>query len=513
VSTSNLGKIAFLFFVLLTLSICSRRSPDYPTIEIPDYPLVQRIYNHVWHLFRSEITDVSVNGKSTRVLLSDENFIVQNKTIYTALFGVYHFRRSLIKETLDQFYRGQREDGFIARVYFVKDGTPLHQPSRQELLIHPPLFATAELKLFEVTADTQRLEKVFKVLKKYFHWLDRNCATHLKGRRVDLYRNSVLGSGMINLPSGDYGEGAGVDISSQMALFAKDMAKIARIVGDAEAEAFFKEKCNNISRNINEYLWDSETGFYYNVDEKGRFIRCRTISGFWPIIAGVAKEERLEYLLSALRDTTKFLRRFSVPSVAASEPFFHSEGFYWRGAVWPSIVYMLINSLSEYGYYSLSREIAWRLIEVICRVYAGENPSAGRGKVWEAYSPDFVAPATDWKNECFCSSEVSSFVGLAAISMVIEHLMGFVPSAPEDKLFIRLPSRMKRWGIKNLHFGDNIVSIEVKRNAGNTFTFHGRTNSFLNLVVVWGNRKFFFKFERGNIDFTLIPSYEKLSQQ
>src|SRR4051794_5555453 len=122
--------------------------------------------------------------------------------------------------------------------------------------------------------------------------------------------------GMDNLPRGGSGQ-AQADASGWMAMFARDMARIASELRDpAGSERYWVDR-GTIEEAINTHLWDEQTGFYYDLNADGSFVLHKSYSGLVPIIAGVVPPQRVPRILAALHDPKEFLSPGGIRSLSA----------------------------------------------------------------------------------------------------------------------------------------------------------------------------------------------------
>jgi hypothetical protein len=130
----------------------------------------------------------------------DEGFnelIYQWDSCFMTAFAVYAREVFPVMASLDNFYDKQREDGYIQRVYWEKDGSLVNAPTSDEPMVNPPLFAWMEWRCYQITGDSSRIRRVLPVLTSYDEWLTHNCRSD---KNRDLYYISMLGSGMDNTP-------------------------------------------------------------------------------------------------------------------------------------------------------------------------------------------------------------------------------------------------------------------------------------------------------------------------
>ncbi|HYI22210.1 MAG TPA: trehalase family glycosidase [Candidatus Limnocylindrales bacterium] len=244
--------------------------------------------------------------------------------------------------------RWQQPDGHIPCAEWVMDNEC------------PPIFAWAAWRVFEQSNDTEFLQQVYPGLQRnYDYWWARNQVGDA------LFTGGFLG--MDNLPRSGFGT-AQADATAWMALFARDMARIASELGDQPTSERYWIDRGRIQEQINATLWDEQSGFYYDLTPTGEFIDQKSYSGLIPLIAGVVPPERLPPILAALRDEQQLMSVGGIRSLSSDSPFYRpglagaGVNSNWRGPVWVPINYMLIESLMDVDP-SLAAEIRRRVVE------------------------------------------------------------------------------------------------------------------------------------------------------
>lgn len=504
--------------ILLFLTACG---PAVPKNRLPepvlddDQDLIE-LYWESWNLInQAQMKGNRRNQFPAEYLNPEENSVIdQWSTLSLSLFSMYGYQVYPVMETLDLFYRKQRSDGFIARAYITNSGDPLHLPTQQEPMIHPPLFAWAELKYFYLSADTARLQRVFPVLEKYFAWIDRFCRG--KYEAGELYYTTAIGSGMMNLPRGDVEFGGWTDLSAQMALFADYLRRMAVILNRPEKEQYYTRRYNEIRRLVRLKLWNPDSSFYYDITREGKTAPQRTIAGFWPLLAGIPDQEEAVEMVGHLKDSTDFGRQHMFPSVSVREPDYDSRGFYWRGGVWGISNYMIIQGLMRYGQEDFARTAAWNHLQNMMDVYRGfkveidgkpmESNSELKRKIWKLYAPEKLSPGTRWDAKNLCQADYISFSGHGPVSMLIENILGFATNAPNDELIWHI-TRSDRHGIRRFSFGDNRVSLwtEPQAERPEILSIEGSTDSEFDLTIITRADSFAVHFDPGPVQVSFFP--------
>lgn len=147
-----------------------------------------------------------------------------------------------------------------------------------------------------------------------------------------------------------------------------------------------------ISDKINDIMWDEESQFFYSVNRvdhsfffMDRDLRRQEIIGFLPLWAEAVSEERAAQLVKTLTDTTKFWRKYGVPTLAADDEWYSPYVDYcckWNGPVWLLWDYMVCDGLRNYGYEELAQELADKMLLAV-KTQLSKNHN-----YWESYSPD-----------------------------------------------------------------------------------------------------------------------------
>ena len=350
-------------------------------------------------------------------------------TCFIAAYAKYHPDELPIRPALDNFYDRQEADGFICREYD-SEGRPFW-PKDHPVSINPPLLAFAELELFSRTRDVARLASVYPKLTRLFDFV----AGRYRGDD-GLFFSDALGSGMDNIPRYpdgwrddgrgiplhnlypavfDYNllsskwnrQGRSVDLSAQMALFADELAQIARLLRRPDEARRWRVAHDSIARAINGLCWSEEDGFYYDLGY-GQPIRRKHIGMFWTLMAGVAPPERARRLIAHLTDTAEFWREIPAAAWPADQAGFSPEGGYWMGGVWAPTNYMLLRGLRRSGHEATARLLARAYYWAVAQVFLAT------GTFWENYAPDALAPGHIARPD-FCG-----WTGLAPIAVLRE---------------------------------------------------------------------------------------------
>ncbi len=405
----------------------------------------------------------------------DEGFneqIYQWDSSFICLFGRYGLRLFPVMATLDNFYRKQRADGYIQRVYSETTGGEVEPVTDDEPVVNPPLFAWIEWEYYRFSGDASRLAAVRPRLEAYYDWLRHHLRDPSSG---GLYFQTQLGSGMDNTPRGDAWRGGWVDMSAQQALAARALADLADATGDPERAAAWRAEHDSLATAINSLLYHQDDGFYYDRDRAGSLTGVEHIGAMWTLIAGVATGERADRLVEHLADPGEFYRPHLFPSLAASEPGYSGDGHYWLGGVWAPTNYMTIRGLEAIGRADFAAEAAENHLSNMAAVYqqppeeidriAPEERVGDLHTIWECYAPDHPSPATRWDDRYLSRQEFVGWSGLGPIALLFEQIIGLRVIGADDTIEWTL-RRIDRHGAERLPLGDATVDLVAEPRAG-----------------------------------------------
>ena len=352
---------------------------------------------------------------------------------FMCCFCKYHMDELPVYQALDNFYDRMDDDGFICREYRA-NGEALWSKDHP-VSINPPLLAFAELEIYSVKPDVERLKSVYPTLKRNFQFhVDRYMMED------DLFYGDTMGLGMDNIvrsprnwePEEGNGwthhelgeklaamnvsdeeklnffikeyvntktgvwtsQGRYVDFSSQMAMYALQLKEIATLIGKDEDIANYETIHAKIKQALNKNCWNEQDGFYYDLGF-GEQISRRHIGMYWALLGKVVPEDRLQRFIGHLRDSNEFYRKTPLPALSAADPDYAGWGDYWQGGVWAPTVYMVLKGLSAYGQEDLAHDLATKVYDNVAAVFEATDT------FWENYAPDLVSYGMPAKKD-FC---------------------------------------------------------------------------------------------------------------
>lgn len=335
-------------------------------------------------------------------------------------------------------YRGLNhvQSNDLIRYYNLQRQPKESCPYTLDALNHP-ILGYAEYQHYVHTGDIKRLTRIHDALYHHYDALYE----HLR------HQSNLFVTDWASMDNSTRNDKLflGIDISSEMVMFAKDLMKIYTILQD---DAFdqrinrLKSDIDQITFAIQHYMWDPKTNFYYDLDEDLHRINIKTIAGFWPLLAGICTMEQAEHLTKWLQDPHTFYRLNVIPCLAADEKGYDPRGGYWRGGVWASTNLMVTDGLEKYGKHSLAKHLALKYLDAIGQVYQTTRT------LWELYPADEISKG---------DSDHADFVGwtgIGPIHYLIQYRIGLKADAINRTLSWQIDTTQHRVGINRFRFFD-----------------------------------------------------------
>lgn len=209
-------------------------------------------------------------------------------------------------------------------------------------------------------------------------------------------------SGMYDYPRGDVDIGElNVDLLSWMGLMTRSMYEIAEIIEEYDDLRTYKERYNDIVKNIVDVHWSENDEMFcdVNVDEDDNDIfECHegyvTLMPFIHILIDSSDNDKLVKILKALKDPSGLWSNYGIRSLSKKDLNYHKGDDYWRGNIYVNINYLILEALYHYGSdenvseeaRNLANEIYVELRENIVNTVFNEYKRTGYA--WEQYNEE-----------------------------------------------------------------------------------------------------------------------------
>lgn len=402
---------------------------------------------------------------------------------FILLFARYGSRAFNFQRTLDNLYCKQHPDGFICREIRELDGSDLFHRF-DPASTGPNVMPWTEWEYYQVFGDRDRLARVFPVLVAYHQWL-RTYRTWPDGS----YWTSGWGCGMDNQPRvpvmprteahqtawWSHGHMTWVDACLQQILSARLLLRMAGVLDRTSEMDDFQAEDEQLSRFVNDRLWDDQTAFYYDRRRDGELSDVKIIGAFWSLLADVVPPDRLAALVAHLENPAEFNRPHRVPTLSADHPDYQADGGYWLGGVWPPTNYMILRGLSKAGYDTLAHDIAMNHLDNVVKVFEKT------GTVWENLAPESAAPGNPAK------PDFVGWGGLPPTAVLFEYVFGLRPDFERGLLTwdVRL---LDDHGVTQYPFGrEGLLDLKClrRRSQSEKPIIEAVSNVALDMHVLW----------------------------
>jgi len=454
------------------------------------HPEYNELYDRAWELARDHVKTLEGMPQSPYM---DEGFCDTQVWIWDTCFMTLFckFAPEVFPgvETFNNFYDVLYMGGELPEVIPTEDepwwtGAKPGVPFRVKVHIadNPPLFAWAEYENALIHGDREYVKKLLEgnALQRHYEWIESLTeAVHPKGVQLPTYlKHEKYGytweggsSGMDNTPRGresvpsperpNNPDMLWLDAICQQALSADSIARLYALIGDGEGERKWRERFEEKREIIDRYYWDSEDGFYYDVDRRDMsLIRVMTVASYWALTAGAASKEQAAALAKRVWEEDTMGGPLPLLSLARKDPEFDPMGRYWRGALWLPCAYAALKGLDRYGYHAETHASACKIVEHMWRTYRDHEPHT----IWECYAPDYYEPATTTDGGMKVRKDFCGWSALGPISVYLEYVLGFrgVDAFKREVEWIRPTEMEGEIGVRNLRFGDVVTDIVAK---------------------------------------------------
>ncbi|PKD20270.1 trehalase [Salegentibacter salinarum] len=174
---------------------------------------------------------------------------------------------------------------------------------------------------------------------------------------------SINGNGDFNLYSIHTTQIIPVDLNSLLYNLEQTLARAYNLKVQPEKAVTFQERAENREAAIQKYLWEEETGFYFDYNfKKEHRTGIYSLAGVYPLFFEISDEKQAGKISETMEQI--FLR----PGGLVSTP--HNTGQQWDAPNgWAPLQYMSIEGLRNYGKDLLASEIKQRWLNLNQSVY------------------------------------------------------------------------------------------------------------------------------------------------
>ncbi len=308
------------------------------------------------------------------------------------------------QESQRVYMEQQGDDGLIAYRHGPR-GSQTY-PHKGMPTTSAPFYSWINWEVYDVSHDKAFLQDAYRTGVNYLNWLKENRDTDKDGlyewgpygiiENVRDWYNAVFQVSKerhLDIDKEDISDELEcLDLSLMIVNEMRMLSNMALELGETKEAKQWSKEADELSGMINNNMWDEESEFFYHIDKNDhsfqfmtRDLKRQEIIGFLPLWAGSVEQERADQLIKTLTDTSKFWRKYGIPTLAADDEWYSPYVDYcckWNGPVWLLWDYMIFQGLVNYGYNDLAIELADKMMLAVSTQLKKNN------NFWESYSPD-----------------------------------------------------------------------------------------------------------------------------
>jgi hypothetical protein len=257
-----------------------------------------------------------------------------------------------------------------------------------------PIMAWATWSIYQRSRDRAWLAQVYPGLAGYCHFWFKY---HSSARGLaQFYNAGQIGDNdprfdpVYNRPQGNepiYGIES-PDLNAFFVVEMRCLAGMAAALSLGDEAAGWRARADHLAQQIVATMYFPEHAMFFDVKEGTRevFSGVKNPNMFLPLWAGVPLPAREVSRIVAghMLNPDEFFRELPFPSVSYDHPQYDPQG-YWRGRIWPHVVYWMIQTLWGCGYHAEAELTAERLLTMFQRTpWFHENYASATGEGWNA---------------------------------------------------------------------------------------------------------------------------------
>jgi glycogen debranching enzyme len=200
--------------------------------------------------------------------------------------------------------------------------------------------------------------------------LEHNCHWWLTNRMTKyglIETGDGLETGWDNSPRFDYGSILALDMNSYLINQLRYVSDLCCRLGREEDAGAWKQEADSLAAQLVELCYDPEKNLFFDVlVGTGKRLSTLTPAAFLPLWVGVPLKEDCVHAMieNTLLSPLHFFGQIPFPSVAYDDPAYACDDW-WRGPTWMSAAYLMLETLSQYGYAEQALAAGERLYQII----------------------------------------------------------------------------------------------------------------------------------------------------
>ncbi|MBR5311635.1 MAG: hypothetical protein IKU40_02005 [Clostridia bacterium] len=337
--------------------------------------------------------------------------------------------------------------------------------------------ADSILALSNVTGDYGTAEKLYpKLAEIHQAWDDQ---------RADetMYRQECGRDGMEFSISGD---GIRPTINSYMYADKCALGRIAERLGDAEQAQKYRKDAEILASQINERLWNNETGMFGVISDRGEVQNVREQIGYVPWIYGIPDAGK-DACFRNLLDTSCFLAPYGLRTADAAHPDYmkpFNHECLWNGPVWPFATAQTLTAVIEYLHTAEHPTISPAEFMSLLLTYAySHRDTDGTPCLDENMDPDtgiWLAREImrKWNRPGKDPTRGQHYNHSSFIDLVMTGICGIRPSEGNRLTIHPLGTSLDTFAVSDVQYHDHTLAVAWDRTSGLCVTVDGTREYF-----------------------------------
>jgi glycogen debranching enzyme len=237
------------------------------------------------------------------------------------------------------------------------------------------------------------------------------------------------------------------------------MAEAFEALGKPDRAQELRAKAGALFEQFNETFWDEELGFYvYALDGDKNKVKTIASNVGHCLWSGIVPRERAQKLVERLMAPDMWTG-WGIRTLSADHPAFNPYN-YQTGSVWPHDNAIIAMGFKFYGFGAEAARVA-------------HDVSVAAGHFLLNQLPELYTAAE--RNETnfpvqYIGANVPQAWAAGSVFMLTQALLGFLPDAPRDKLYVDpfLPAWLPHLTVRDLRIGKHKLDIRFWTEGGET---------------------------------------------
>jgi glycogen debranching enzyme len=332
-----------------------------------------------------------------------------------------------------------------------------------------PLYLTALHSAWRATGDQGLLEQHLQTAEGCLSWIDKYGDRDGDGFQEYQTRSSAGYENMAWKDSGDavmYPDGSLVkgpkalcELQGYVYSAWVRMAEVFDALGKPERAQALRAKAAVLFARFNEAFWDEELGFYaYALDgDKNKVLTVASNAGHC-LSSGIVPPDRAKRVVDRLMAPDMWTG-WGIRTLSANHPAFNPYN-YQTGSVWPHDNAIIAMGFKYYGFGAEAAQIAYDISIAASHFLLNQLPELYTAA--ERNETNFPVQ--------YIGANVPQAWAAGSAFMLTQALLGFVPDAPHNRLYIDplLPAWLPDLTMRDLRIGKHKLDIRFWREGEQT---------------------------------------------